>query len=137
MPANDILVNKAAIVERCIRRLREEYTANPELDCPTHTDALLLNMERACQAVIDAAMHIIATRHLGAPQNSADAFRLLRQAGVLQQHTAQRMQAMVGFRNIAIHQYQDLDITVIRQIAVDGWQDFCRFFQELGINLHP
>lgn len=136
-PMDDLLLNKAAIVERCIRRLRQEYAANPSLDHPSHTDALLLNIERVCQASIDAAMHLISIRHLGTPQSSADAFRILRQSGILGEDTSRNIQAMVGFRNIAIHQYQDLEPEVIRHISETGWQDFCTYFQELGILLHP
>ena len=38
MPADDVLHNKAAIIERCIRRLREEAEACPEYDDFTHLD---------------------------------------------------------------------------------------------------
>lgn len=52
-PPDDILLNKAAIIERCIRRIQEEYHACPDLDNHTHVDALTLNIERACQAAIN------------------------------------------------------------------------------------
>ncbi|MBU3665896.1 MAG: hypothetical protein FGM15_08505 [Chthoniobacterales bacterium] len=51
-PPDDILLNKAAIIERCIRRLGEEARACPDYDDFTHVDALTLNIERACQAAI-------------------------------------------------------------------------------------
>ena len=69
----DILLNKGAIVERCIRRVREETEACPKFDNFTHLDALILNLERACQAVIDMAMHQVASRHLGMPQGASRA----------------------------------------------------------------
>lgn len=76
MPPDDILLNKAAIIERCVRRMLEETRSCPRLDDFTHVDALTLNIERACQAAIDMAMHIVADRHLGIPQSTADAFVL-------------------------------------------------------------
>ena len=48
MPPHDILLNKAAIIERCVRRMLEEARACPRLDDCTHVDALTLNIERAC-----------------------------------------------------------------------------------------
>jgi len=57
-PPDDVLLNKAAIIERCIRRIREEHAACPALDDSTRVDALTLNIERACQAAIDMAMHL-------------------------------------------------------------------------------
>ncbi len=73
----DVLLNKAAIIERCLRRIREEYTLCPRLNNYTHIDAITLNLERACQAAIDMAMHLLASEHLGIPQSSAHAFDLL------------------------------------------------------------
>jgi len=64
----NILLNKGAIIERCLRRIRQEHEACPNLDDFTHLDALILNLERACQAAIDMAMHEVARRHLGMPQ---------------------------------------------------------------------
>ena len=75
---DDICFNKAGIIERSLRRMKEEYTFDPELKNYTHIDALVLNIERACQAAIDMAMHITAINHLGIPQNSGDAFHLLK-----------------------------------------------------------
>ena len=61
-PPDDILLNKAAVIERCIRRIRAEAAAAPLFDDFTHLDALTLNIERACQAAIDIAMHVVAER---------------------------------------------------------------------------
>ena len=47
-PMDDVLLNKAGIMERCLRRVAEEYAGTPSrlLD-PTHQDAIVLNLERA------------------------------------------------------------------------------------------
>jgi hypothetical protein len=84
-PPDDVLLNKASIIERCIRRIQEEAAAAPQFDDYTHLDALRLNVERACQAAIDMAMHVIAERHLGMPQSMGDAFVLLERGGFIDQ----------------------------------------------------
>jgi len=56
MQPDDILLNKAAIIERCVRRMLEEARSYPRLDDFTHVDALTLNIERACQAAIDMSV---------------------------------------------------------------------------------
>jgi len=132
MPSDDVLLNKSAIIERCIRRIREEYAACPALDDYTRVDALTLNVERACQAAIDLAMHTVASAHLGIPQSSAEAFSLLEKAGILSQPLAKTMRAMCGFRNVAIHQYEDLDLDILRWVAERGcedWSQFCALLQ--------
>jgi len=114
---DDIIWNKAAIIERCIRRMHEEYRADPDLEDYTHVDALTLNIERACQAAIDLAMHMVAKQRLGVPQSSGDAFHLLEKSGYVSSKLRKSLVAMTGFRNIAIHQYQAIAkyMTIISQ----------------------
>lgn len=132
---NDVLLNKAAIIERCIRRIKEEYVYSPELDNPTHVDALTLNIERACQAAIDMAMHLISCQHLGIPQTSAEAFDLLRKAGLINKELTHSLRAMTGFRNIAVHEYQELDTDILHYIAKLGYQDFIKLCDAVGVRI--
>ncbi len=137
MDVDDICLNKGAIIERCIRRINEEYAADPQLENFTHLDALTLNIERACQAAIDMAMHIVATDHLGVPQTSAGAFDLLRKSGRLKPALAQSLKGMTGFRNVAVHEYQVLNLEVLRWIAKDGTQDLVELCAVLGVQIKP
>ncbi|WP_027370130.1 type VII toxin-antitoxin system HepT family RNase toxin [Desulfovermiculus halophilus] len=132
---DDIVWNKAAIIERCIRRMHEEYRADPDLEDYTHVDALTLNIERACQAAIDLAMHVVAKQRLGVPQSSGDAFIFLEKAGMISTQLRQSLVAMTGFRNIAIHQYQQLDSSVLHYIVEKGYQDLIAFGSALGVQI--
>ena len=134
---DDVALNKAAIIERCIRRVREEYAADPALESFTHVDAMTLNIERACQAAIDLAMHLVAVRRLGMPRNSADAFTLLRRAGIIPEPLEKHLRAMTGFRNVAIHEYQELDKSILHIIARDGWKDLVEYAAALGLHIEP
>ncbi len=136
-PPDDILLNKAAIIERCVRRMLEEAQACPRLDDFTHVDALTLNIERACQAAIDMAMHVVADRHLGVPQSTADAFLLLERAGLIGGPLASALCGMVGFRNVAVHQYENLDVSVLRWIVESGHRDWIRLGESLGVSIRP
>jgi len=135
MSHDDVLLNKAAVIERCIRRVREESQADPELANITHLDALTLNIERACQACIDMAMHMVAKQRLGVPQSSAESFVLLEKAKLIDSPLARSLQGMTGFRNVAIHEYQALDHGVVKWIVRDGWKDWIRFCRALGLDL--
>ncbi|PKL08495.1 MAG: hypothetical protein CVV51_08695 [Spirochaetae bacterium HGW-Spirochaetae-7] len=134
---DDVAVNKASIIERSIKRMLEEYAADPKLSDFTHIDALTLNLERACQAAIDLAFHRCLLRKLGMPQTSSDAFRLLERSGLIKKETAQKMTAMVGFRNVAIHEYQILDMDVLRAIAGGGWRSLVQYLEDLGLRIRP
>jgi len=132
---DDIVWNKAAIIERCIQRMHEEYRADPDLEDYTHLDALTLNIERACQAAIDLAMHVVAKHRLGVPQSSGDTFYLLEREGYISSKLRQSLVAMTGFRNIAIHQYQVLDSSVLQYIVDKGYQDLIAFGSALGVKI--
>jgi uncharacterized protein YutE (UPF0331/DUF86 family) len=134
---DDICYNKAAIIERALRRALEEYAMDPHLENFTHIDAMTLNIERACQAAIDLAMHLVARDHLGSPQGSADSFRLLLTAGYIRSSTALALTGMVGFRNVAVHEYQQMEMSVIKKIGDKRWKDLVRYCEELGIIIKP
>ncbi len=134
---DDICFNKIAIIERCLVRVFEEYKSDTTLESPTHADALLLNLERACQAAIDLAMHLVARDRLGMPQDSADAFVLLSRAQRIAPETAKRLSAMVGFRNVAVHEYQRLNMDIVKAIVEKDWSVFEVFAQQLGMRIDP
>lgn len=135
--SDDVILSKGGIIERCIRRIHEEYRADPSFSSFTHMDAMILNIERACQAAIDSAMHVIADQKLGIPKNSGDSFTLLHRAGILPKDITERLKAMTGFRNIAVHQYQEIDTEVLDHIAKEGWKDLVAFCTHLGLKIDP
>ena len=132
---DNVVLNKAAIIERSLRRMKEEYSFNPELDNYTHIDAMILNIERACQAAIDLSQHLVAVHHAGMPQTSADAFILLQKAKLLTDKTAKAMISMTGFRNVAIHEYQELELEVLRAIVEKEYLSLVQFCSETGVHI--
>lgn len=126
---DDVLLNKVATVERCLARIEEEYRGREqELETNlTRQEAIILNLQRACEASIDLAMHLVRTRQLGLPQESRDAFQMLHEAGVLDAELTRHMKAMVGFRNVAVHNYQRLSLEIVRSILDNRLDDFQAF----------
>jgi uncharacterized protein YutE (UPF0331/DUF86 family) len=127
--ADDVLINKAAIIERCLKRIDEEYRGHEnELETNfTRQDAVILNLLRACETSIDAAMHIVRQRRLGLPQESRDAFRLIEEAGLLTKELSSQMQKMVGSRNIAVPDCRKLSLEILRSILDTRLDDFSAF----------
>ena len=131
--ADDVLLNKAAAIERAVRRVREEHAGDDRrlLSDQTRQDAIILNLQRACESSIDAAMHLVRVHRLGIPQETREAFELLERARLIDTHLADRMKKMVGFRNVAVHDYQKLSLEIVRRIVVDQLDDFLAFTQVL------
>jgi uncharacterized protein YutE (UPF0331/DUF86 family) len=131
---DDIDLNKAAIIRRCLNRISEEYRGDPtRLDDFTIQDSVVLNLLRACEASIDLAMHRVAQGRLGIPQASRDAFELLAQNSILSQPSATAMKHMVGFRNIAVHSYQNIQLPILQSILEKHLADFESYLDELSL----
>ncbi|MDD2676511.1 MAG: DUF86 domain-containing protein [Methylacidiphilaceae bacterium] len=131
--ADDLLVNKAAIIERCVARAREEYAANPTSFATdfTRQDAAILNIHRACEAALDMGQHLVRRERLGVPQSAREVFDLLAQGGWIEAALADRLKRMVGFRNVAVHDYQSLQIPIVVRILTAHLEDFLEFSQSL------
>ncbi|MEX2501890.1 MAG: DUF86 domain-containing protein [Trueperaceae bacterium] len=125
---DDVIVNKAAQLERCLQRVREEYGDGSDLASDLRRqDALILNLLRACETSIDLAMHVVRVRALGVPQGSHDAFALLARADLIDTSLGDDLQRMVGFRNVAVHRYQDLELAVVHDIVRERLATFDTF----------
>ena len=131
--ADDVLINKAATIERCVARAREEYAADPEGFAHnfSHQDAAILNIQRACEAALDMGLHIIRRERLGVSQSARDTFTLLAQAHWLTPAVAEQMKRMVGFRNVAVHDYQSLQLPITLNILTLHLDDFLVFSRQM------
>jgi uncharacterized protein YutE (UPF0331/DUF86 family) len=131
--ADDVLLNKAASIERAVRRVRDEHAGDDRnvLDNQTRQDAIVLNLQRACETSIDAAMHLVRVRRLGIPQDTREAFDMLERAGIIDATLCSQLKKMVGFRNVAIHEYQKLNLDVVRAIIAERLEDFLDFTRVL------
>jgi uncharacterized protein YutE (UPF0331/DUF86 family) len=130
---DDVLINKAASIERCVRRAREEYDKDAETFATdfTRQDAAILNIQRACEAALDMGQHLVRREKLGVPQSARDVFTLLAQAGWIEPALADDLKRMVGFRNIAVHDYQAMQLPITVQIIEVHLDEFLRYSQAL------
>lgn len=124
----DILYNKIEIIERCLIRVKEVYDDKPDnLKDFTKQDSVVLNIHRAVEATIDIAMYIVATKKLGIPQNSRDAFEVLFSNKIINKDMLEKLKNMIGFRNIAVHNYQKLNLDVLQKVIENHLEDFKEF----------
>ena len=130
---DDVVLNKAATIERCILRVREEHAGDDRnlTASQTRQDAIVLNIQRACEAAIDLAMHVVRRERLGIPQESREAFELLRKAAILDDRAAARLSAMVGFRNVAVHDYQALNLEIVKAVVARDLGDVAAFAEAM------
>lgn len=120
---------KVASIQRSVRRARDELAAaGSQLSSDlTRQDASILNVLRACETAIDLAQILVRERRLGVPQSNRDVFQLLADAGLVSEDLSKRLQKMVGFRNVAVHRYRDLDLEILVHVVRQDLDDLLRF----------
>lgn len=122
---------KLESLRRCIARV--------EARCPATADALAkdvdaqdiiaLNLSRAVQLCVDLALHRLSATGQTTPATMGAAFDELAQIGTINTDLAQRMKSAVGFRNLAVHQYQAMDWRIVHAICTRHLDDFRAFAQ--------
>ncbi len=75
--------------------------------------------------------HLIRREKLGVPQSARDVFALLAQARWIEAPLAEGLKRMVGFRNIAVHDYQTLQVAITISIIQDHLDEFLQYSQAL------
>ena len=116
---NEIILNRKISIERCIQQINTYYALDTGLPFAADylkQDAIAMNLQRACELTIDIANYLIKIKKLGLPQDSRDSFALLHQAGLITIEQMNGLQAMVGFRNTLVHQYQKLNLHIMVEV---------------------
>lgn len=124
-----LIEEKLESLRRCVRRVETKRPERVEalLKDWDLQDILTLNLTRAVQLCVDIAAHIIASSELRPPGTMAESFDRLEELEVLGPDLTQRMKKAVGFRNVAIHNYQEINWHIVFAIAhrrVDDFEDF-------------
>lgn len=125
----EVIEQKIESLRRCVERIRQKCpaTAGALAGDADAQDILTLNLTRAVQLCVDIGAHLIAARDNPAPNTMGQTFDALADLKVVSPEIAQRMKKAVGFRNIAIHNYETIDWQIVHAIATRNLNDFSEF----------
>jgi len=131
--ADEVVLNKAETIEKCIKHIRDVYVAcNKDLENNiVEQDSIILNIQRACEATIDLATRIVRVKQLGNPQSSCETFTLLDENKIITAELSRKLQAMVGFRNIAVHDYTSLNLDIVHAVIENNLNDLSEFSKQM------
>ncbi len=133
----EVIEQKLESLRRCLRRI--------ETKCPTDAatlvadidlqDIVSLNLTRAVQISVDIGAHLIAGMEGPPPDTMGQTFERLAQAGVLTVELANHLQKAVGFRNIAVHNYEEINWDMVHSIVKYHLADFSEFAKAVAMTL--
>ena len=132
----------AGVVAAKLESLRRGV-ARVEARCPLTVDALAidldaqdiiaLNLSRAVQLCVDLALHRLSTSGATAPSTMGGAFDALVAVDTITAALAGRMKSAVGFRNLAVHQYETMDWAIVHAICTKHLGDFKNFAKLVAV----
>lgn len=116
-------------MRRCLRRIETKCPADVvaltvDLDLQ---DIISLNLSRAVQISVDIGAHLIAGMEVSPPDTMGQTFDILAQQGVLSSALAENLKNAVGFRNIAVHNYESINWNIVYSIVKFHLVDFTEF----------
>ena len=127
---DDVVLNKKESVERCIAQIRAYYAEPSEkafADDQLRQDAIAINLQRAVEQCLDLANHAVRVLKLGIPKKSSDVFSMLADRGVIDRPLEKKLVSMVGFRNVLVHEYQKLEISIMIDVIENRLDDMIAF----------
>ena len=129
----DVVLNKLESLRRCLQRIQDKTPASHDLLIEDYDlqDIITLNLERSVQQCVDIGLHIISDLEVPVPETMAKTFVTLEQAGCLEGVVAKRMIKAVGFRNTAVHAYQEIDWLIVYRIITEHLDDFRDFARQI------
>jgi uncharacterized protein YutE (UPF0331/DUF86 family) len=125
----DVAIRKIVSLQRCVARAREAFAEAGSAFGTSYNlqDAAILNVIRACDTAIDLANMVIRQRRLGIPSESRESFATLVREGLIATELGNRLQKMVGFRNLAVHRYDDLNLEIVASVIRRNLDDLLAF----------
>jgi len=128
-----LIAIKLESLQRCLQRVAEkcpEDVAVLQQDLDLQ-DIVVLNLTRAVQLCVDIAAHIVSTSTETTPATMAETFTMLEKLAILDQKTTESLRRSVGFRNVAVHNYDDVDWHIVFAICKHHHQDFKMFAKQV------
>lgn len=130
----DQLAPKLDSMARCILRIEskkpfslEELTVNYDLQ-----DILSTNISRMIQLAVDVAAQIISESGEAVPDTMKASIATLERLGWITAGTRGALQAAVGLRNIMIHEYEEIEWSIVHRVCDSHLDDLRRFGREIS-----
>jgi uncharacterized protein YutE (UPF0331/DUF86 family) len=130
---SDVIMQKFEAIKNCLKNIKDVYPASREdfLRSYVIQNSIVLDLQRAVQSSIDVGSHIVRLKKLSVPTDFKDVFEALYQNKFISKKTKEQMIKMVGFRNIAVHEYKKLDLNIIISIVENNLVDFENYMTEI------
>lgn len=133
----EVVEQKLESLRRCLRRIEAKCPPDAETlsqDADLQ-DIITINLTRAVQLCVDIGANVIAGLEVSPPNTMGETFEILARSNVIDDQLARQLKNAVGFRNIAVHNYEDIDWRIVHAIACHHREDFAQFARAIASKL--
>ncbi len=117
MVDQDLLFKKLAFIETCVADLQRHANLQ-QIETDIREERFVEHtLQLAIQAALDASSHVVSAEKLGEPETNRALFQKLTANGWIPEALAVNLQNMAGFRNILVHGYADVDLSILKDIV--------------------
>lgn len=129
MVDKDVIFEKVNRIQNCLQRIHTAVSNDVNhLDSFDVQDIVTLNLQRAIQLLIDLAAHVVRSESFGMPQTLKENFLLIWQNKIIDTALKEKMEHMVGFRNIAVLDYESINPEILKSIVRNHLTDIEEFY---------
>lgn len=131
------MCRKLEALRHCLQRVRDTRPASASALAANEDlqDVLVLNLSRAVQLCVDIAAHMLARSTQAVPATMGETFSSLAASGMLELELATRLRRAVGFRNIAVHNYERIDWDIVFALTGESLGDFEQFAAQVNAGI--
>lgn len=110
-----LVLRKIAILQTYLSQIREFAGITlQDYQSDWRTQRIIeRTLQMIIEACVDLAHHIISDKAMRTPTSYADAFRVLAENGVIDSTLQVAMDRMAKFRNVVVHQYEEVDAEIV------------------------
>jgi uncharacterized protein YutE (UPF0331/DUF86 family) len=126
MTDSALLAKRLALIETCVTELRTLARAEAIATDLREQRFVEHTLQIAIQAALDVASHVVSDGRLGEPRTNRELFDLLARDRWIDGSLADSLRRMVGFRNVLVHGYDDVDLRVVEDVVNNRLDDFFR-----------
>lgn len=133
----EVVAQKLESLRRCLQRIKTKCPVDPDTLAADFDlqDIVSLNLSRAIQLCVDMGAHLIAGMDVPPPDTMGQTFDILARSGLVTTALADNLKKAVGFRNIAVHNYDAINWLIVHSIVNNHLSDFSAFAKVVSMKL--
>ncbi len=132
-----VIEQKLETLRYCVNRVADRCPGSADILArdPDTQDIIALNLSRAVQQCVDIGAHLITSLDLPPPGTMGETFDRLAEGKVIDSALADRLKKAVGFRNIAVHNYERINWEIVHAVCSRHLDDFRAYAREVVAKL--